>query len=422
MIPWRRRSARFGGASHVRWFAAAAFFRSLVWCFSDMVLGFHAHAELDLAGELTGLLLAIVAGAGAVSDLAVGWVMRRFGIRGRAALAWQRYAMLFCGVFFVLQFLPVHDARWVIVWSILFRVTFECVAVPQAMLMAWLPGDAGGVRRLVTLNAAMGAAARLATAGLTFTIIGRYQMPFEGREALLAGIVAGLAILSADHLAAISGERQAVSSPGSPVETDLPEGFLLLALGIALHAALLYLLARLLIFTPSPGTPILMVALTVGMTIGPLAVARVTTGLKESRFAVTMSLLVVTALISLWLPGLSFVRMATTSLYGASLSASATLLWHVLAERVRRSGDPDQRSGGTAFALFAFAAKMGMVVGGWLTGRVLEGYVAGEAASRSAILTLIVGGAIGSVLLWQRLVREAGRGRTPSLQQEELAV
>jgi predicted MFS family arabinose efflux permease len=185
---------------------------------------------------------------------------------------------------------------------------------------------------------------------------------------------------------------------------------------------LLYLLARLLIFTPTPDTPVLIVALTLGMMIGPMAVARISAERMKSGLAVIMALLVGAAVISLWPPRLPFIEIVAACLYGASLSASATLLWQALAERVRRSGDPDQWSGGTAFSLFAFVAKIGMVAGGWLTGRVLEGYVAGETASRSAILALTVGGAIGSVLLWQRLFRESGYAGTIRLQQEELAV
>jgi Na+/melibiose symporter-like transporter len=424
MAWWQHLPALRRADQQIFLFGAAAFSRSIVWCFADMLLAFHARSDLGLDDKRTGLLLALAAGVGAASDLIVGSLFARFGIGGRAALVWQRWAMLACGICLVLQFLPLGDFHWLLCWSILFRIAFECVSVPQAMLMAWLPPDRAGVRRLVTLNATLGAAARLATAILTFAVIGRYQLPFAGREALLAGLAATIAIITADRLARVHCEEAAVPASHPPARgLGLPAGFVALAGAITLHASALYLLARLLIFTPRAGgtatAPAMLVLLTAGMMIGPWAADRLFATRRDAALPSTMVLLLASAALYVLLPASPIACMTAACLYGAALSASATLLWQALTVRVHRSHGAEDNDGGMAFSLFAFATKLGMVAGGWLTGLALDGFIAGDATTLLWILALTAASALACTALWATLLpRKPGR----RLQQEEVAV
>ena len=71
-------------------FAAANLARSFVWCFAEMFLAFHLRSTVGLSSAQTSLTLVILLMIGAATDLAAGFLLRRYNSSRAIVLGSQR--------------------------------------------------------------------------------------------------------------------------------------------------------------------------------------------------------------------------------------------------------------------------------------------------------------------------------------------
>lgn len=378
-------------------FAAATLARGLCWCFADMLLGYHLYVHAGLSSGETALVLTALLVLGAVADLLVGLVLKRYQSQRSAVLALQRSGAVIAAIALVPLFLLQIDVVLSMIWGGAFRIAFAFYAVPQATLLSLLPNDDREQRLFVTLYSTLGSSARLLTAGGAFLIAGSVPNARLGWVIGLAGFV----VFSAFYLDRVARSRASAPLPSSSAyrSPGWPIGFNWYLLALASHAGALFMMSRLLLFTPEIAGqvatgPWMTLAWASGMAVGPWW------AMRQSNFVLPMAIALTAGAAIALVSIVSFeAKVGASLLYGIGLGASAAALLGAVAKQIRhRTGPADV----LAFATLALNTKLAMAVGNGALAFLLDGYVAGDSATvRTLILISLIGAAI-CLLAWLR--------------------
>lgn len=383
-------------------FAAANLARSFVWCFAEMFLAYHLRSAVGLSSAQTSLTLVILLMIGAATDLAAGFLLRRYNSSRAIVLGAQRVGAVLVAIALVPLFLPGIGLAGALFWGCLFRAAFSFYAVPQATLLSILPADQDDQRLYVTMYSALGAVARPITALLALLIVNE-NSPFAlGLDLGWVLAIALFCVASALVLeyAVRTRGALAIGSTSARQRESWPVELNWILAATAFHAGALYMMSRLFLFTAAPSDgrhtgAWLLILWSLGLAAGPLI--RMLSRKSFFPFAVTAAgiFACMILLTSTPLP----VRLGAALLYGATLSASGADLLGAIA---RVTTDRGGTSGGMAFAAFAVVIKVAMALGNGALAFLLDGYSTNASATIAALVVIHVGGAVCCVFIWRR--------------------
>ncbi len=386
-------------------FAAAVFGRGTLWCFAEVLLAYHLHVRLALSSGQTASLLVALLLVSALGDVLGGWALRRFGGTIAAAVALQRNGAILSAFSLMLLFLPIGGFVWALFWGAAFRLAFGIYALPQTALLSLLPPQLGATFNLVAVNSIAGSAARLLVAVLAICIVGSVSATSPYLESTSCALVASGAILSAFVLARSLGHGE-MPAPLT-IQLDLRDAlageFGWLAFAFLAHAGALFTISRLLLFTPptqtwpAPGGWMVL-AFTIGMTLGPWLAIKVLPVIGEADFSLSMLVITVSAIPIVLLNLAIEARMAAALAHGAALGASGYMLWQALADTVRQRAVRSPGIEGPAYAAIALTTKIGIALGSGALGFLIDGY---EQAHTPASVAIVAMTGLGAGLcLW----------------------
>jgi Na+/melibiose symporter-like transporter len=395
-----------------------------VWCFAELFLGYYFRVRLELSSGATGLLLLILLFLGAAGDAVAAWLLRKVGGDRDAALRLQRRGALITAIAFALLFTRWSAATqresflWALSCGTGFRLAFAFYAIPQVALLSLLPGDKADVRAFVALNSTMGALARLTTAVATFLIAGGLPQVTEVQAQFYAYLL-GLLVIAVSF----SLERTfAGALPNSPIELPqqadigpdtglhmLPIGFGWLLTCFGVHAAALFMVSRLFLFTgnlagSSAAGPWLMLCSSAGIAAGPILGMLMTRHVRvTTAFSLTTGGTAVMAVMLSFASVPTGARIPASALYGMFLGASGMLLWLSATQRVREYARATRRRADwVAFGSISVVIKIGVAAGNGLLAFFIDGYAAGNPLQSLWLAVLSAGGALICVLAWRR--------------------
>lgn len=390
-------------------YGAGHFAKSLVWTFTDLLLAYYANVRVGLSAGETGLLLFLSMAYGAVLDPLVAYILRHAEGSRRRILQIQFLAGLLTAAALLVVFAPglanVSPFVNLLATLGLLRTGYAVYDVAQNALVSLLPADEADAHRYVVLRQTLSAVARLCVAALSFLIVDK-SAPV-GREALLAGAIAMLVVVTASWMLAWAGPPRSVLGPPTAIGLRLPRGAPRLLLAAAVHSGPFSMTARMLTFVDRSGPgdhtgASLLFAMVLGTLVGPIVIGRLRDETGRLRGVGTFTALGVVA-------GGAFLvdpRSGVTALiaccaYGVGLGATMTLFWRGMSAAVRdHARETGERTDLAAFAVLTASLKLASAVFGGAVGLALDGFRAGQWTTNLALGALMaVGGVCFAVLM-----------------------
>lgn len=396
-------------------YGAGHFAKSLVWTFTDLLLAYYANVRVALSAGETGLLLFLSMAYGAVLDPAVAYALRHAEGSRRRILQIQFLAGLLTAAALLVVFAPglasVSPFVYLLVTLGMLRTGYAVYDVAQNALVSLLPADEADAHRYVVLRQTLSAVARLCVAALSFLIVDK-SAP-TGREALLAGAIAMLVVMTASWMLAWAGPPQKALGPRTAIGLRLPRGAPRLLLAAAVHSGPFSMTARMLTFVDRGGPAdhtgaSLLFAMVLGTLVGPIVIGRL---LQEAN---RLSATVAFAALGLVAGGAFLVdpRSGVPALiaccaYGLSLGATMTLFWRGMSVAVRdHARATGERTDLAAFAMLTASLKLASAVFGGAVGLALEGFRAGQWTTNFVLGVLMTLGGVGFAALMAPVGRD----------------
>ena len=384
-------------------YGAGHFAKSLVWTFTDLLLAYYANVRVGLSASETGLLLFLSMAYGAVLDPAVAYALRHAEGSRRRILQIQFMAGLLTAAALMVVFAPslasVSPFIYLLVTLGLLRTGYAVYDVAQNALVSLLPADEADAHRYVVLRQTLSAVARLCVAALSFLIVDK-GAPM-GREALLAGAIAMLVVMTASWMLAWAGPPREGLAPRSAIGLRLPSGTPRLLMAAVVHSGPFSMAARMLTFVDRGGSgdhtgASLLFAMVLGTLVGPILIGRLLRqpGRLSAAGAFT-TLGVVAGGAFLVDPRSGVPALIACCAYGVGLGATMTLFWRGMSvavrDHVRVTGE---RTDLAAFAVLTGCLKLASAVFGGAVGLVLEGFRAGHWGTNLALAALVTFGGV----------------------------
>lgn len=368
-------------------FAAAHFSKSLVWCFSDLLLAWFLHAVLHFPADQVALLMFVLLLFGAVCDAGIGALITWRRVTLATLIRFHFFASIVTAITLWAQFANTGSIGTAAVTGILFRAAYALYDVSQTAMTSLLPRDSEDAHRYVTTRTTLGAVARLVVSAANFAIA---QLPAalfaQGATRLLLGFSV-LAVATAwilrdagvAHPIPASRERTPRGSLRPPSGTlPILMAFFISTLGFAT-------LSRLLLFYPSaPAFPALgawlLLLFSVGTVAGPPLALRCIRrmGWKYSCLASTGLGMVcaLPLLMSLKAWPLSVAAFG----YGIGLGATGGLLWQGASDVIRGHAElTGERADGLVFGLVIFTIHIAIAIGALPLAILLPAIASGKA-------------------------------------------
>lgn len=399
-------------------FGFGQFSRSLIWCVTDLLIAFHLNVRVGIAGETVGVILFLSFALGAALDLAVAGVVARLGEPLRVALQLQAFAGCATVVTAIFLFAPppgvggLATLAYFAIASILFRTAYTIFDVTQNALTSLLPADLEQLRSYVTIRTVVSSLGRLCASCLVFYALRNSSSSSADLEVVvLIGIPVGLSVIS---LARVRVPPLATPRVGAGVGVrwrSLPYRKLApLVAATIFEVGLLGVTGRLLPFfgvhqSASAQGSALVVAMVCGTVAGPVLVARFSRPDESGRVALLLASIGAGAAVGLLAEGSYFANLVLATLYGASATGIASIIWQRVGQLVREEAAlSGTRIDLVAFAVLTASTKLALALSSALLGTVLAGFEAGAPRSLLLIAVLSVAGGIGtaSALALQR--------------------
>lgn len=386
-------------------FASGHFARSLIWSFTDLLLGYYAHARLGLPAWETGILLSVSLAYSSMLDLVLAAAFLRMPRQKRRVPRLQLAGGIATAFGGVLLFVPVSGDTWhVLAWlmfaSFLFRTGYAVYDLTQNALISLLPADHAEATRFVTMRAVMATTAKLCVAGSGFLVIG--EGAAKGRELLVAVAMGLLILVTALWLGrqrAVAGLQERTVRAWS----DFPMSRMAPLLTATIATCVLALPGRFLPFaidadTHRPVGASLVFAMVLGSVAGPFLAARLARMGMVRAATVFGAMAAGAAVILIAVPVLP-VEMAMSLVYGVGLGGSSVLVWnevaHVVRDHAARTG---QRTDLACFGLLTMTIKMSLALSSMLLGRYLDGFRLHIPAPLTELMAITWLGAVAFVL------------------------
>lgn len=386
-------------------FASGHFARSLIWSFTDLLLGYYAHVRLGLPAWQTGLLLSVSLAYSSVLDLALAMVFMRMPHQKRRVPRLQRIGGVTTAFSGVLLFIPVsggtsHVLAWLICASFLFRTSYALCDLTQNALTSLLPADPTQATRFVTVRAVMATTAKLCVAASGFLVID--EAATWGRELVVASAMGMLIVASAFWL----GRQRPVGGLEERTVrawSDFPAMRLAPLLMATAASCVLALPGRFLPFAidPATGRPLgaaLVFAMVLGSVGGPFVATRLVRAGMARAAIVFGATAAGSATVLIAAPALP-VQVVMAVVYGVGLGGGSVLVWNEVSRVVREhAAQTGQRTDLACFALLTMTIKMSLALSTILLGRYLDGFGLRRPDTLVELTLITLLGAIGFVL------------------------
>lgn len=387
--------------------------RSLIWCVTDLLIGYHLVARLGISGQLAGIILFITFLISALPDLFIAnWVARRsnplaIALRLQASFG---VASLLAGL---LLFAPAPtEGSWTIVYicavSMVFRLAYAVFDVSQNALISLLPETREAVRSYVVNKTFSSSVGRLASSLLVFLAL---EAPTDRWADFKA-----LAIVIVPVVVGVTGLAVVPSARVHDLPVNLPFRWRSLPLrrlampivATAMEIGLLGLLGRLLpLFgngrAGSADGASLVVAMVCGTVVGPwLSYVGTSTLLRQNSTSVLPTVLALAGTVSaiaLLFPTAPLISLGLAFAYGGAVSALTNLIW----ERVAMIAADEAENGGAridapAFALITTCIKVAIAISSALFGVVVDGFRGGADWSTTVVIAVVALGGVGTAV------------------------
>lgn len=388
-------------------FGAGQFSRSLLWCVTDLLIGYHLSVRIGFSGATTGTVLLASFAFGAVLNLLVaGWFANRANL---VAIALKIQAIFGIGALAaaVMLFGPVpEDATakiaYICLASAAFRISYTLFDVSQNALISLLPRNRQGVRRYVTTKTVVSSLGRLGASLLVFVALS--AAAGQNADLWAVGFVALPVVVSVLGLSHITPPRRDVQEvPVRLALRSLPISRLAVPImATVMEVGLLGFIARLLPLFESgrPGFAdgsTLVVALVCGTIFGPgIAYACASLGLRRLRTIGLLSLSTTVAGSALLFPHGALACLGLAFAYGATLTAITNIIWEMMAlivvDEAAVSGN---RIDAVAFALLSASINVAIALSNGILAIVLDGFKNDEPWTFGIIAAVVTAGGLG---------------------------
>lgn len=400
--PRRRQSLAFFGLGQIS--------RSILWCATDMLIGYHLVDRLGFSGGVAGAIMFVTFALSALPDIFVANWLARQAEPIRVALRLQFVFGSLAAVTGLLLFGPAPSDSYekigfVCAVSIAFRLTYAIYDVSQNALISLLPRSQVEVRRYVTSKTVASSAGRLLASFLVFWALSSTADPMADFKVLalvvLPVIVTGIGLVRTKVSPPVEERRQEEFSWGL-----LPFGQLALpVMAITFQVAFLGLICRLLPLFGSgrqgfADSSSLVLSMVCGTVIGP-TVTYVAELLGSRRLSLSAALSFGAALtgIQLLVPHGVAVSLVLAFLYGAALSGITNIIWERVAFIATDFASiTGIRIDAPAFALLTTAIKLAIAICNVILGVVLDRFRAGDSTSVTVIIAVVLTGGLGTAL------------------------
>lgn len=376
-LPYLRASASLPA------FGFGHFSRSLIWSFSDLLLGYYAHIRLGLSAWDTGILLSASLAYSSLLDLVLAFAFVRMTAQHQRVPRLQLAGGVATAISGVLLFLPVpgglsHALAWMIVTSVLFRTSYALYDLSQNALISLLPRNAAELTRFAALRAIVAPAARLCMAGFGFLLIGEPASRTWGHETT-AAIAIGIMIVISAWL--LGRQRPAPDARERAVRrlSEFPAARMSPLLIATVATCLLALPGRFLPFTADtvPGYcagAMLTFAMVLGSVAGPFVATHMVRTGRQRAIVMLGGLSIGTAMLLMAIPVFPL-QLTMALLYGVGLGGTSVVVWNDVAGAVRdHAARTGQRTDLTCFALLTMTIKMSIALSNILLGHYLDGF------------------------------------------------
>jgi glycoside/pentoside/hexuronide:cation symporter, GPH family len=370
-------------------YAGAHYGKSLFWVMSELLFGFYLAEIYGIAPAVVGWMLAVFLLWDAFSDLFAGLVVSQRSISTSALASTQLLGAAISATTFMLIFLmPPLTEQGLIVYALsvglAFRTAYTLFDMPQNVLLSRLAPDASS--RLV-LSATRTACSALAVLTISFASTLILANPDRQHRAHGFMIAAGVFVL----IALVSSTILRMTIPSHPEQRQDPVPLHAVLRATVLNPPLAMLF--LAIFCISIGWPLCAKlvpffaayvqgdAALAGLYFATIAVAAfgsqpiwalIGKHMGEGAVVIAGLLLLIAGAINLtvgaqarWGPIISLGALS------AGNSALNTLIWYLLAERLR-SQTLGAASDVLAFGIFTFSSKLALSLGGLILGWTLQ--------------------------------------------------
>lgn len=394
-------------------YAAGHFSRTLIWSFTDLVLGYYLHARVGLSGAQTGFLLFLSLSYSSVLDVLMAGLFLRAKDQKRIALSLQLVGGIGTALTGCLLFFPftvdgnnTDTFALLLICSLLFRTSYAVYDVSQNALTSLLPVSDVDAVRYVSLRAIVVPVSKLCIAASVFVVIGDAPVRRAGTELAICAAIGVLIVVSAtlllrQPLALVHGSPTAALAPLFPVKHLVS-----MLVAAAAEIGMVGLTGRFFPFAGNAGTSgaALTFAMVGGMVAAPFAVTRLMRRQNGEQCAAVVLTVASLAGASVFLLSTTGVAaMVSAAVYGAGTGGVCVLIWRRVALIARQHAVlTGKRDDLTCFALLTGTMKLSMAVSSIMLGNLLDGFEAhGTNAIAMIVAVTVVGGLVSvAALTW----------------------
>ena len=393
-------------------YAAGHFSRTLIWSFTDLVLGYYLHARVGLSGAQTGLLLFLSLSYSSVLDVLMAGLFLRARDQKRIALRLQLVGGIGTALTGCLLFFPftvsgdkTDTFALLLTCSLLFRTSYAVYDVAQNALTSLLPASDVDAVRYVSLRAIVVPVSKLCIAASVFAVIGDASVPRAGIELAICAAIGVLIMVNATLLlrqpiAPARGSSTAALASPFPLKRLVP-----MLVAAAAEIGMVGLIGRFFPFAGGVGTngATLTFAMVGGMVAAPFAVTGLMRRQGGEQYAAVVLTVASLAGASAFLLSTGVAAMTSAAVYGAGTGGVCVLIWRRVALIARQHAVlTGQRDDLTCFALLTGTMKLSMAVSSIMLGNLLDGFEAHGTATIAMIVAVTVVGGLVSVaaLTW----------------------
>jgi Na+/melibiose symporter-like transporter len=405
----------------LRTFAFGHLAKSLIWSFSDLLLGYFAHVRMGLPARETGWIIFVSLCYSGILDVLAAGLLSAFPGHEERVPRLQLVGAAFTAFAAILLFSPVAVPQgllfyWLLGASLLFRTGYGLYDLSQNALVSLLPRDEGEAQVYVTVRTTLSYAAKVMVALSSFAVIDP-----EGQTGAALFTILPIAIMTLAAAYPMAGHR-IVNSNGHAASAGSPPPIGLLwpiLAAVAAQICLLGLIGRFLPFAKDPRTgasigALLVLASVIGGMLGPVLAGR---AIRAAGFTLTniafTAVCVGSALVILTGGGSTQLILAA-AIFSVGGGAISVLVWNELSAVVRaHAAWSGRRADLASFALLTATIKLGAGGTGLFLGNLLDGYEARSSDALAAIGGATIAGGLLSVLAMAfgraRLSRGAAR-------------
>jgi Na+/melibiose symporter-like transporter len=385
--------------------------RSLIWCVTDLLIGYHLAVRIGLSGAIAGSILFGSFVFGAVLDLLIAARIERSRNVRSTVLRGQALSGISSVVSGALLFAPPPSGEteqivYVCLVSIIFRISYATLDVCQNALTSLLPRDRTNVRHYVLTRTVVSSIGRMLASLLVYMAM--RESANEYADASAVAFVALPVMLSVIGLYRVASDRTEETRTATVQFnwSHLPVRRLATpVLAMVMEVGLLGLMSRLIpLFERSDSGGAdgssLVVAMVCGTILGPAIGYECTVrSVRHRMTSFGLSFCAAAAGAGLLVQHEVMGAVVLAFVYGSMITAINNIIWEKLALFVTDEANiTGVRTDAMAFAVLTASINVAIGISNALLAVVLDGFKAGAHESLIMIVIVLVVGGFGTSL------------------------